>query len=84
MLSTGTSDAVDLELMNELLDVDLYRRVANVIGFRCGWLRFGFFLFRFLFFVFDFFFFFFLFRLPYLHSSLRIESVNRESQSALL
>ena len=47
MLATGTTYAVDLELVNELLDVDLYRRIADVVGFRRD--GFGYFLFRILF-----------------------------------
>ena len=63
-----------LYLVNQLFDVDLYRRVANVIGFRRGF-RFGFFVFRlFIVFVVDFFVFFVLFRLLDLHSSLRTAS----------
>src|SRR5688572_32666736 len=42
LLATGTRNSVDLELMNELFDVDLDRRVADVVGFRC---RFACFLF---------------------------------------
>src|SRR6185295_4104952 len=72
LLFAGMHDAVDFELVNELLDIDLYRRIADVVGLRRGRLGlFGLGVFVLGFFFELFFFFFRLFDLD-LHSSLRL------------